>query len=47
MTVHVMDVDARKDLPDVLPRAVYFSVEPTKDDTGVYYTKATEKGPRA
>jgi prolyl oligopeptidase len=47
ITVHVMDVDARKDLPDVLPRAVYFSVEPTKDATGVYYTKATENGPRA
>ena len=47
MTVHVMDVDARKDLPDVLPQAVYFSVEPAKDDTGVYYTKATGKGPRA
>lgn len=47
ITVHVMDVDARKDLPDVLPRAAYFSVEPTKDNTGIYYTKATEKGPRA
>jgi prolyl oligopeptidase len=47
IAVHIMDVDARKDLPDVLPRAVYFSMEPTKDDTGVYYTKATEKGPRA
>jgi len=47
VTVHVFDVDARKDLPDALPHAVYFSVEPAKDDAGVYYTKATAEGPRA
>lgn len=47
VTVHVFDVDARKDLPDVLPHAVYFSVEPTKDNAGVYYTKVTLEGPRA
>ena len=47
ITVHVMDADARKDLPDVLSRAVYFSVEPTKDNAGIYYTKTTAEGPRA
>jgi prolyl oligopeptidase len=44
-TVHVMDVDAHRDLPDVLPRAVYFSVSPTPDDKGVYYARSTASGP--
>jgi len=47
VTVHVLDVDSRRDLPDVLPSAVYFSVAPTPDDRGVYYTKTTDGGPRA
>jgi prolyl oligopeptidase len=47
VTVHVLDVDARKDLPDVLPSANYFSVEPTNDHAGIYYAKATAEGPRA
>jgi prolyl oligopeptidase len=47
VTVHVLDVDARKDLADVLPSANYGSVEPTNDHSGIYYAKATPDGPRA
>ncbi len=47
VTVHVLDVDAHKDLPDVLPSADYASVEPTNDHAGIYYAKATADGPRA
>jgi len=47
VTVHVLDVDAHKDLPDVLPSANYLSVEPTNDHKGIYYTKALPDGPRA
>ena len=47
VSVHAFDVDSRRDLPDVLPSAVYFSIAPTPDDRGVYYTKATPSGPRA
>ena len=46
VTVHVLDIDAHKDLPDVLPSANYFSVEPTKDHSGIYYAKALAEGPR-
>jgi prolyl oligopeptidase len=46
-TLHVMEVDARQDLADVLPSGRYFSVEPTPDNKRIYYTLATEKGPRA
>jgi prolyl oligopeptidase len=47
LTVHILDVDARKELPDVLPSAAYGSVEPTNDHLGIYYAKATPDGPRA
>jgi prolyl oligopeptidase len=47
ITVHLFDVDARRDLPDVLPSATYFSVACTPDNRGVYYTKANPEGPRA
>jgi len=47
ITVHVLDIDAHKDLPDVLPSANYFSVEPTNDHAGVFYSRATAEGPRA
>jgi len=47
ITVHVLDVDARRDLPDVLPSASYLSISATPDDKGVYYSKATPNGPRA
>jgi prolyl oligopeptidase len=45
-TVHVLNDETHSDLPDVLPSAVYFSVSPTPDDRGVYYSKATPEGPR-
>jgi len=47
VTVHVLDIDQHKDLPDVLPSADYGSVDPTNDHTGIYYAKATPDGPRA
>jgi len=47
VTVHVIDVDTHKELPDVLPNADYGSVEITNDHTGLYYAKATPEGPRA
>jgi prolyl oligopeptidase len=47
VTLHVLDVDAGRDRPDVLPSATYFAVSPTPDDQGVYFTKATPNGPRA
>jgi prolyl oligopeptidase len=47
ITVHVLSVETRRDLPDVLPSAVYFSVTPTPDDRGIYYSIATPAGPRA
>lgn len=47
VVVHVLDVDAKKDLPDQLPLATYFSLNPTPDGKGVYYTRTTENGPRA
>jgi prolyl oligopeptidase len=46
-TVHVLDLETHRDLPDVLRSAEYFSVMPTPDDRGVYYSKATREGPRA
>src|SRR5215831_2306575 len=47
VTLRVFDVDKRSTLPDALPRAQYFSVEPTPDNQALYYTKATPDGPRA
>ena len=47
VAVHVVDVDAHQELPDVLPAADYFSMEPAPDDHSVYYTRATADGPRA
>lgn len=39
MTVSFLDVDSRKDLPDQLPKARYFSVSIKPDKSGVYYTR--------
>jgi prolyl oligopeptidase len=47
VTLHVLNVDRDRDLPDVLPSANYFSVAPTPDDRGFYYTRVTPVGPRA
>ena len=47
VTVHALDADAKKELPDVLPSANYFSMELLPDNRNLYYTKATPEGPRA
>ena len=47
VTVHIVDVDTRKELPDVLPHADYASVEITNDHSAIYYAKAGPDGPRA
>ena len=47
VTIHVLDVDKREDLKDVLPRASYFTISPTPDDRGFYYARVTDAGPRA
>jgi prolyl oligopeptidase len=47
VTVHLIDVDTKKDLPDVLPSAVYSSIEIANDHSGIYYAKAGPDGPRA
>ena len=43
---HVFDVNARKDLSDVLPKANYFSVAFAHDNSGLYYARMTPQGPR-
>jgi len=47
VTVHVLDVDKKMELPDAFPRADYFSVEVTPDNKGVYYVRTVEGAPRA
>ncbi|UCC41345.1 MAG: S9 family peptidase [Candidatus Aminicenantes bacterium] len=44
--VRFLDVDARKDIPDVLPRSRYFGVSLTPDKSGFYYTRHEKVGPR-
>lgn len=44
--LHFFDVDARADLPDVFPRARYFSADVLPDRSGVYYTSYDADGPR-
>ncbi len=45
-TVHIIDAQTHKDLPDHLPRATYFSISPKPDDTGFFYSRMTKEGPR-
>ena len=40
LTVRIMDVDARKDLSDRLPRARYFGLNIKPDKSGIYYSKS-------
>jgi prolyl oligopeptidase len=45
--IHFYDVNMRKDLPDVLPKADYFSVDLQPDGKGLYYVRFNrEVGPR-
>jgi prolyl oligopeptidase len=46
VTMHFLDVKSRKDLPDVLPTADYFSFDFEPNGRGVYYTRTTANGPR-
>lgn len=46
VTLHAMEVEGRKELPDTFPKAEYFSVEPTADGRAVYYVRRTADGPR-
>jgi len=46
ITLHAMEVDGRKELPDTFPKAEFFSVEPTADGRAVYYVRRTADGPR-
>jgi prolyl oligopeptidase len=46
VTVHLYDVDARKDLPDQFPRARYGNIAFLLDKSACYYSKVTPEGPR-
>jgi prolyl oligopeptidase len=46
VTVRLLDVDTKKELPDVLPRARYSGIVITKDRKGMFYSKQTPNGPR-
>jgi prolyl oligopeptidase len=46
VTVHAMEVDTKKEIPDVLPSADYFGVALTPDNKEVYYSRTTPDGPR-
>jgi len=46
LEIRFMDVDSLKDLPDVLPRGLYFGVSIMPDKKGFFYTKMSMKGPR-
>lgn len=39
VAIHLMDVDKRSDLPDVLPKARYSSISIQPDKTGLYYAR--------
>ncbi|HMC30961.1 MAG TPA: prolyl oligopeptidase family serine peptidase [Candidatus Angelobacter sp.] len=43
---HLFDVDARKELPDVFPKARYSGFSILNDKSGVYLTRDTAEGPR-
>jgi len=44
--LHMLDVDARHDLADVLPPRVYFDVSFLLDHSGFYYSTMADDGPR-
>ena len=46
ITVRLFDVEARRDLPDALPKGRYFGLSLTPDKSGFYYTRHTPEGPR-
>jgi prolyl oligopeptidase len=46
VTVRVLNVDTKAELPESFPRANYFSMEITPDNSEVYYVRVTDNGPR-
>ena len=46
VTLHVMDVRTRRDLPDRFPRIHYFGVSLTRDAKELYYGTTNAQGPR-
>ncbi len=44
--IRILDVDARKDLPDLFPPVLYLGLSFTLDNSGVYYTRFTQEGAR-
>jgi prolyl oligopeptidase len=46
LSIRLMDVDRRQDLPDQLPRARYFGVALKPDHSGLYYVRHDDQGPR-
>jgi prolyl oligopeptidase len=43
--VHLLDVNTRQPLPDVLPRARYFDISFLPDDSGLYYSMMGKEAP--
>jgi prolyl oligopeptidase len=46
VTLRLLNVDTRKDLPDFLPRALYFSLSFKPDKSGFYYARYEKEGIR-
>ena len=46
ISVHLMDVDTRHDLADVMPEGNYFGVALKPDKSGFFYVRRIAKGPR-
>jgi prolyl oligopeptidase len=44
--IHLLDLDTRHELPDVLPLALYFDVGFLPNNSGFYYSMMTDDGPR-
>ena len=44
--IHLLEVDTRRELPDVLPARVYFDLSFLPDSTGFYYATMLDDGPR-
>ena len=45
-TVHLLDVSTRTELPDQLPKRLYFTFSIKPDKSGLYYSWAAPEGPR-
>jgi len=46
VSIHFLDTDTKKDLPDVLPRGRYSAVSFKHGKSGFYYSELTDHGPR-